>query len=96
MIVNLIINLISNSMEELYQAPPVNNIAVQIEGQEPDKLPLYEEIDKVSGYLDLKENDCIYMSTFEMMIKEAFRADKDFILAKMSTRSNSDPTRSIH
>ena len=50
----------------------------------------------MSGYLDLKENDCIYMSTFEMMIKEAFRADKDFILAKMSTRSNSDPTKSIY
>lgn len=36
--------------------------------------------------LDLKEQDPIYSSTFEMMIKEAFREDKHFIVAKMKTR----------
>jgi hypothetical protein len=32
-------------------------------------------------YLNLGDTDAIYGSTFEKMIKEAFRADKNFILA---------------
>jgi hypothetical protein len=31
--------------------------------------------------------DPIFSTSYEMMIKEAFRADKNFILAKMKTRS---------
>ena len=37
-------------------------------------------------FLDLDETDAIYGSTFGMMIKEAFRADKNFILAKIKSR----------
>ena len=36
--------------------------------------------------LDLSETDCIYGSEFSMMIKEAFRADKNFIVAKLKSR----------
>ena len=37
-------------------------------------------------FLDLSETDCIYGSEFQMMIKEAFRADKHFIVAKLKSR----------
>jgi hypothetical protein len=37
-------------------------------------------------YLDLGETDCIYGSEFGMMIKEAFRADKNFVVAKLKSR----------
>jgi hypothetical protein len=54
-----------------------------------NRLPIYKEtMETVEDYLDIKEIDPIFSSSFEMMIKESFRADKNFILAKMSTRSN--------
>jgi hypothetical protein len=37
-------------------------------------------------FLDLQEVDCIYGSSFAMMIKESFRDDKNFIVAKMKSR----------
>ena len=37
-------------------------------------------------YLDLNDQDAIYGSSFSMMIKEAFRQDKHFILAKLKSR----------
>jgi hypothetical protein len=39
-----------------------------------------------SDFLDLNEMDCIYGSKFSMMIKEAFRDDKHFILARLKSR----------
>lgn len=44
---------------------------------------MLKEEDTIEDYLDIKEVDPIFSSSFEMMIKEAFRADKHFILAKM-------------
>lgn len=41
----------------------------------------------IDDFLDLKEVDPITNSSFEMMIKVAFRADRNFILAKVKTRS---------
>jgi hypothetical protein len=38
-------------------------------------------------YLDILEIDPIFSTSYEMMIKEAFRADKHFILTKIQTRS---------
>jgi hypothetical protein len=38
-------------------------------------------------YLDLEEVDAIFSTSYEMMIKEAFRDNKHFILAKIQTRS---------
>lgn len=53
-----------------------------------DKLPLYiGDDDIIDDFLDLKEVDPITNSSFEMMIKVAFRADRNFILAKVKTRS---------
>ena len=37
--------------------------------------------------LEIGETDPIFSTSYEMMIKEAFRADKHFILAKIKTRS---------
>ena len=37
-------------------------------------------------YLDLNDQDVIYGSSFKMMIKEAFRQDKHFILARTQSR----------
>lgn len=50
-------------------------------------MPLFIEDDHIKEYLDLNEVDPIISSTYEMMIKQAFRADKNFILAKLKTRS---------
>ncbi len=50
-------------------------------------LPIYNEDDKKAEEQDLNDTDPIFGSTFEMMIKEAFRADKHFVLAKMITRN---------
>jgi len=52
-----------------------------------DKLPLFLDDDRIDDYLELKEVDPIFSTSYEMMIKETFRADKNFILAKMKTRS---------
>eukprot|EP00347_Sterkiella_histriomuscorum_P005984 403354518 len=52
-----------------------------------NRLPLYIDDNLISEYLDLKEVDPIFSTSYEMMIKEAFRADKNFIIAKMKTRS---------
>jgi hypothetical protein len=41
----------------------------------------------VDDFIDLKEVDPITNSSFEMMIKVAFRSDKNFVLAKVKTRS---------
>jgi hypothetical protein len=49
---------------------------------------LYYDIEnEPTELLNIKEIDPIFSTTFEMMIKEAFRADKHFILAKITTRS---------
>jgi len=53
-----------------------------------DKLPLFVSDDEIEDFLDLREVDPIISTSYEMMIKEAFRADKHFILAKLKTRSN--------
>lgn len=45
----------------------------------------YKHMNK-SDFLDLNEIDCIYGSKFGMMIKEAFRDDKHFILARLRSR----------
>jgi len=37
-------------------------------------------------FLDLSESDAIYGSTFAMIIKEAFRADSNAIIAKVRSR----------
>jgi hypothetical protein len=50
---------------------------------------LYIHDDEIEEYLDLKEVDPIISTSYEMMIKEAFRADKHFLLAKLKTRSSS-------
>jgi hypothetical protein len=42
---------------------------------------------KPDEFFDSGETDPIFSSSFEMMIKEAFRSDKHFILAKIKTRS---------
>ena len=55
-----------------------------------DKIPLYVTDGEVEDFLDLKEVDPIISTSYEMMIKEAFRADKHFLLAKLKTRSNSE------
>ncbi len=54
------------------------------------KLPLFliPENDRAPGvqpdeYLDLTEVDAIFSTSYEMMIKEAFRDNKHFILAKI-------------
>ena len=52
-----------------------------------DKLPLYIDSENPDEYLNIKETDPIFSTTFEMMIKQAFRADKHFILAKILTRA---------
>lgn len=66
-----------------------NNLHPEISSQRPlDKLPLFiEDENHVDDFLDLKEVDPITNSSFEMMIKVAFRSDKNFILAKVKTRS---------
>ena len=60
------------------------------------KLPIYYQSDISAAaaanivpddFLDLSETDPILSTSNEMMIKEAFRADKHFILAKIKTRS---------
>jgi hypothetical protein len=58
------------------------------------KLPIYmqAEIDRKPNsppeeYVPLNEIDPIFSSSYEMMIKECFRDDKNFILAKIKTRS---------
>ena len=53
------------------------------------KIPLYINDDIPEDHLDLKEIDPIISTSYEMMIKEAFRADKHFLLAKLRTRSSS-------
>jgi hypothetical protein len=44
------------------------------------------EFSDAVDFLDLNDTDPIYGSSFRMMIKEAFRNDKHFILAKLTTR----------
>jgi hypothetical protein len=39
-------------------------------------------------FLDLDEVDCIYGSKFSLMIKEAFRDDKHFIVARLKSRAS--------
>ncbi|CDW71540.1 UNKNOWN [Stylonychia lemnae] len=72
----------------------IQEVAAQSIGQ--DKLPLYSENDLVEEYLDIKEVDPIFSTSYEMMIKEAFRADKNFILAKMKTRSTNQKEMSFN
>jgi hypothetical protein len=52
-----------------------------------DKLPLYIDTEIPNEYISIKEIDPIFSTSYEMMIKEAFRADKHFILAKILTRA---------
>ena len=44
--------------------------------------------------LDIIETDPIFSTSYEMMIKEAFRGDKHFILAKIKTRSQTSYVQS--
>jgi hypothetical protein len=68
---------------------------VDLEEQLPisleDKLPLYLTPNNrnkgPSEYLPLGDDDPIFATSFEMLIKECFRDNKHFILAKMQTRS---------
>jgi hypothetical protein len=39
-------------------------------------------------FLDLDEADCIYGSKFSLMIKEAFRDNKNFIVARLKSRAS--------
>ena len=48
-------------------------------------------------FLDLSESDAVYGSMFNMMIKEAFRDNKNFIVARVKSRGqdkydNENPT----
>jgi hypothetical protein len=59
-----------------------------------DKLPLFMTPEaerppntRPEGYVDLSETDAIFSTSYEMMIKEAFRDNKHFIIAKIQTRS---------
>lgn len=45
-------------------------------------------------FIDLDEVDCIYGSIFAMMIKEAFRNDLNFIVAKLKSRGTDKFERS--
>ena len=68
---------------------------VDLEEQLPisqdDKLPLFLTPKNLnnnpSEYLTLSDDDPIFATSFEMLIKECFRDNKHFILAKMQTRS---------
>jgi hypothetical protein len=68
---------------------------VDLEEQLPitqeDKLPLFltpnNRSKGPSEYLPLTDDDPIFATSFEMLIKECFRDNKHFILAKMQTRS---------
>lgn len=58
------------------------------------KLPIYlasESERKPNAqpeeYLDVGEIDPIFSSSYEMQIKESFRDDKNFIIAKIKTRT---------
>jgi hypothetical protein len=37
-------------------------------------------------FLDLQETDAVYGSMFSMMIKEAFRENKNFIVSRVKSR----------
>ena len=52
------------------------------------KSYILKEISQNVTYLSLDENDAIYSSSFALMIKEAFRDDKHFIVAKLQSRSS--------
>ena len=64
---------------------------VDLEDQFPisneQKLPLFLNPSKLGEYLTLTDDDSIFATSFEMLIKECFRDNKHFILAKMQTRS---------
>lgn len=67
---------------------------VDLEEQLPisheQKLPLFLNPNKPNApneYLTLNDDDPIFATSFEMLIKECFRDNKHFILAKMQTRS---------
>jgi hypothetical protein len=45
-----------------------------------------KEASKYVEYLDLQETDPIFSSSFLMMIKESFRQNKHFIVAKIQSR----------
>jgi len=59
-----------------------------------DRLPLVKEEGGREEWIEIQEVDPIFSTTFEMMIKEAFRADKHFILAKVLTRSQTQTIES--
>lgn len=43
---------------------------------------------QMEDFLDLNESDCIYGSKFSLMIKEAFRDNKNFIVARLKSRAS--------
>lgn len=59
-----------------------------------NRLPLVKGEGDREEWIDIQEVDPIFSTTFEMMIKEAFRADKNFILAKVLTRSQAQTIES--
>lgn len=46
-----------------------------------------QDSDFPDEYLTITDDDPIFATTYEMLIKECFRDNKHFILAKMQTRS---------
>ena len=50
------------------------------------KQYISKEVAQYSDFINLEDTDAIYGSTFSMMIKEAFRANKHFIVAKLKSR----------
>ena len=54
------------------------------------KLPLFMSPDHGAmpdEYITITDDDPIFATSYEMLIKECFRDNKHFILAKMQTRS---------
>lgn len=64
----------------------------ELEPQEPSHLELWDE-DGKKGRLDLQDMDGILGTSYEMLIKEAFRADKHFVVARMKSRHESSFTK---
>ena len=58
----------------------------KVETDEQGHQYITQQANQYCEFVDLSESDAIYGSTFAMMIKQAFRQDKHFIVAKVSSR----------
>ena len=47
-------------------------------------------------WLDLREKDCIFCMSFRDMVGEAFRSGKHFLVAKMTSRSDADLSKTTY